>query len=123
MIKILRHCRAILIFYRGFWIPAALITLFCCLGARVACVSQIRTHREFYGIIMFIGPFFWIKTFTNVFILLYLIQFKAHEVYFYANLGIRKWELWISTFLIDYIVFFIAVYITGLSLQIPLISP
>lgn len=123
MLKILRHYRAILIFYRGFWIPAALITIFCCLGARVASVAQIKDHKEFYGIIMFIGPFFWIKTLTNVVIILYLLQFKAHEVYFYANLGIRKIELWSITFLIDYTVFFIAVYLTGLSLKLPLISP
>jgi len=123
MIKLLKHFRAILIFYRGFWLPAAVVTLFCCLVARNASVAQIREHKEFYGIIMFIGPLFWIKTITNVLMLLYIIQFKAHEIYFYANLGIRKMELWIIAFLLDYIVFFTAFYLTGLSLKLTLISP
>ena len=114
MLKIQRYCRAILIFYRGFRVPASLVTLFCCLGALYACVEQITAHKEFYGIIMFIAPFFWIKTITNVLILFYHIQFKAHEMYFYTNLGIRKGELWIITFLIDYIVFFTAVFLTGI---------
>ena len=123
MTKILRHCRAILIFYRGYCIPAFMITLFCCLGARITSVAQIQDHKEFYGIMMFIAPFFWIKTITNILMLLYLIQFKAHERFFYANLGIRRGELWIITFLMDYMVFFMAVYLTGLSLKLTLIYP
>jgi hypothetical protein len=98
-----RHYRAVLIFYRGILVPATLITLFCCIGPFIAAVNQLREHKEFYGIIMFIGPFFWIKTLTNFIILLYIIQFKAYEMYFYSNLGIRKWELWISSFLLPYI--------------------
>ncbi|MCX6242775.1 MAG: hypothetical protein NTX43_13305 [Bacteroidetes bacterium] len=100
-----------------------MITLFCCYGARIASVAQIQDHKEFYGIMMFIAPFFWIKTITNILMLLYLIQFKANEIFFYANLGIRRGELWIITFLMDYMVFFMAVYLTGLSLKLTLISP
>jgi len=111
-----------MIFYRGFWIPASLITLFCCLGAWLVAGSQIKDHKEFNGIMMFVGPFFWIKTITNVLMLLYILQFKAHEMYFYANLGIRKRELLGIAFLTDYLIFFIAIYLTGLSLKLPLIS-
>ena len=120
--KLIRFSRAIRIFYRGFCIPALIITLFCCLGARMACISQIQSHKEFYGITMFIAPFFWTKTITNVIILLYLVNFREKEQYFYTNLGISRRELLITAFLIDYLLFFAAVYLTGLSLKLSFIS-
>lgn len=117
-----RYLRTILIFYRGLWVSSGLVTLFSCLAIFYVSVNQTRDHKEFYGILMFTAPFFWIKTFTNVIILLYLIQFKAHEMYFYANLGVRKRELMVTAFLIDYLLFFSALFLTNLCLKLPLIS-
>ena len=115
--KLGNFLRAIFIFYRSFWIPASLITIFCWFGIFSASLTQIKEHKEFYGILMFIGPFFWIKTATNFLILLYLIKYKANELYFYYNLGIGKAAIWITTFLIDYLTFFLAIFITGLILN------
>ncbi|MEI7492714.1 MAG: hypothetical protein WCK92_15035 [Bacteroidota bacterium] len=117
-----RRLRAILIFYRGFWVPPGLVTLFSCLAIFYISQSQIRDHKEFYGILMFTAPFFWIKTFTNLIMLLYLIKLKAHEMYFYANLGMRKRELLITVFLIDYLLFFSALFLTNLCLKLTLVS-
>jgi hypothetical protein len=121
MPKLTGYCRAILIFYRGFIVPALIITLLCCLGAGMACISQVQSHKEFYGIGMFIAPFFWTKTITNVIILLYLVNFRVKEQYFYTNLGISRRELLVSVFLIDYLLFFAAIYLTGLCLKLSLI--
>ena len=118
MEKIVRFSRAIFIFYRGFRIPAGIITIFCCIGLLEACIEQIRGHEVYHGILMFVAPFFWIKTFTNALILLYLIRFKASELYFYFNLGVGKKSLWIITFLIDYLLFFLAICITDLILKL-----
>ncbi|MCX6284910.1 MAG: hypothetical protein NTW31_11830 [Bacteroidetes bacterium] len=118
----IRYLRTILIFYRGLWVPSGLVTLFSCLAIFYISINQIRDHKEFYGVLMFTAPFFWIKTFTNLLMLLYLIKFKAHEMYFYANLGVRKRELMMTAFLIDYLLFFSALFLVSLCLKLPLIS-
>ncbi len=118
MTRIGKFLRMIFIFYRGFWIPAALVTLFCCIFSFSLCVEQVKEHKEFYGILMFITPSFWIKILTNILILLYLISFKANEMYFYYNFGIGKTTLWITTFIIDFLLFFLAIWLTGLSFDL-----
>ncbi len=118
MVKLNRVLSGIFIFYRGFWIPATLMTVFCCIGAFSACVTQLRGQKEFYGILMFVSPFVWIKAITDTMILLYLIQYKAREMYFYFNLGIGTATLCVTTLIIDFLVFTTAIYLTGLSLDL-----
>jgi len=93
------------IFYRSFIIPSLLVTIFCCVFTMVLSISELKNHPAFLGTIEFFPAGFWIKTFSDILILLYLLKFKSNELYFYYNLGIRKTQLWFFTFTIDYLVF------------------
>lgn len=113
----IRKIRISLLFYRGFCFATIAITVFCCASILFASINQLRDHQPFYGVLMFVTPFFWIKTFTSVIILLYVIKFKADEMYFYYNLGIGRVTLFLFTFALDYVLFFTGIFITGLILD------
>ncbi len=110
--------KAVFIFYRGLAIPAVLITLFCCAGAFLASMNQIRQHAGYDGIFMFIAPFFWIKTVTNIILIFYIDRIRANERYFYHNLGIGRSSLWGTTLVVDYLLFFLAILLTGLGVSL-----
>ena len=118
MDRIIRFSRVIFIFYRSFRVPASIITVLCCIGLFQACIEQIREHQPFHGILMFVAPFFWIKTLTNALILGYLISFRTDELYLYYNFGVGKKSLWSITFLMDYLLFFLVIYCTELALKL-----
>ncbi|MEI7662445.1 MAG: hypothetical protein WCK34_09615 [Bacteroidota bacterium] len=109
--------RTIFIFYRGFRIPALIVTLMCWAGAFSAALGQLREHRPYYGIVMFLPPFFWIKVVTDSLIMLFLLRIKANENYFYYNLGIGKSTLWITTFIIDLLLFFLGMFLAGVVIN------
>jgi len=118
MEKLTQKIRGILIFYRSFLVPSILVTVFCCVFAVIASVEQQKNHEVFYGIFIFFPQGFWIKTFSNIFIVFYLLNFKANELYFYYNLGIRKIHLWLFTFAIDYIILVLFFCLSGLAVKL-----
>jgi|GEM_PF-1046840 len=111
--------RAVFIFYRGFAIPAMLITLFCCAGATISAMDQFRQHAVYAGIFRFIAPLFWIKTVTSLILVFYMDWSRANERCFYQNLGIGMNALRGTALILDYLVFFLALSLTGMA--IPLI--
>ena len=113
-----RYIRGVLVFYKSFWIPATLITLFCCIGTISACLDHLKEQSQFYGILIFIPPFFWAKIVTDILILLFIIKLKEKELYFYFNLGISRWSLWVSMLLIDFTIFFLVMYVIDLSFKL-----
>jgi len=113
-----RKIRGILIFYRSFLVPSILVTIFCCILAVTSSVEQLKNHEVFYGIFVFFPQGFWIKTFSNIFIVLYLLNFKANELYFYYNMGIRKIHLWFFPFAIDYFILILFFGLSGLVLKL-----
>ena len=118
MVKPGKFLRTVFIFYRGFRVPATLVTLFCVFGAVASSLDLIKAHKAFYGILTVVPPFFWIKTLTDAVILIWLTRFKAGERYFYCNLGVGTRTLWISVFCIDYLVFFLAMYLAEIGLHL-----
>lgn len=67
---------------------------------------------------MFFPQNFWIKTVSDILIILYLIKFRSNELYFYYNLGIRKIQLWIFTFSLDYLIFLLCFYLSGVLVRL-----
>ena len=118
MAKAISKVRGIFIFYRSFLIPSLLITIFCCVITIVLSVEKLKNHEQFFGIIEFFPQSFWIKTISDIFIILYLLKFKSNELYFYYNLGIRKIQLWFFTFSINYFVFIFAFYCSGFIVRL-----
>ncbi len=115
---------AVFTFYRGFWIPSGVITLLACFVVGAIGIDQVREQREFYGILVYVPAFFWIKTVTSIIILLYLVRFRAGERYFYYNLGFGMTTIRAATFGLDYLFFFTGMYITSVivNLMIPYVK-
>jgi hypothetical protein len=67
---------------------------------------------------MFFPQNFWIKTISNILMLLYLLKFKSNELYFYYNLGIRRVHLLIFTFTLDYLIFLACFYFSGILVRL-----
>ncbi|MEI6681333.1 MAG: hypothetical protein WCO44_01825 [Bacteroidota bacterium] len=110
--------RAAFIFYRGLAIPAILITLFCCAGATISAMDQVRQHALYNGVFMFIAPLFWIKTVTTIILIFYMGWFRANERYFYHNLGIGINALRGTVLIVDYLLFFLAISLTEMIIPL-----
>jgi len=62
-----------------------------------------------------ISPFlylFWFKIFTLAFILYANNTYKSREYFYFLNLGVSKKNLWISSALIDIVIFILLLIIT-----------
>ncbi len=55
---------------------------------------------------------FWFKIATYVMTLFYIKQTKHKEFYYYQALGVSKTILWVVSFIIDFFLFSILMYIT-----------
>jgi hypothetical protein len=113
MTNTFRQIRGILIFYRSFLVPSIIITIFCCVAVIALSVSLLRDHEHYYGIFAYFPQNFLIKSITNILIVIYLLNFKSNELYFYYNLSVSKVYLWIFTFAIDYLVLVFGFFISG----------
>src|SRR5688572_24423465 len=76
-------------FYRNFIWFANFISLFGCYLLWV------------YGSWAYMIAVFWVKVSTNTVLGLYIHIFNADQYYFFNNLGFRKTELYVFTFLLD----------------------
>lgn len=88
----IKPIRLIFTFYKSFAFTSILLTL--------ACASV--TFK--WGL----APFtllFWFKILSLALIFYYIHSYKSHEYYYYKNLGLSKQFLWISTFILDMILF------------------
>ena len=114
------NIRYAFIFYRRALIPSLLISFFCWISAIFASLEVLKNHEVFYGIFIFFTPCFWVKTITDIVIILFLFNFKPNELYFYYNQGIRRIHLWIFTLVIDYLILVIGFFISGFVIRIAL---
>jgi len=64
-----------------------------------------------YGISPFVY-LFWFKIFTLFFILYANNTYKSKEYFYFLNLGISKKDLWISSALIDIVIFILLLIFT-----------
>ncbi|MCF8369508.1 MAG: hypothetical protein K9G76_10735 [Bacteroidales bacterium] len=84
--------RIILTFYKSFAIASLLIS--------AACGSILLSA----GLKSFVA-IFWFKVLTSFLVYLYINTYKSSELYYYHNLGFSKRKLWVSSLLIDFLVF------------------
>lgn len=110
---VLNQFRAILIYYRGVFPAALILSMVCCVFSVMAASSLIRHHEPYYGIIMFIAPAFWTKLLTDFALLAYLHVLKEHELTFYQNLGLGRTELWTALLMLDFLLFFLLFFLAG----------
>jgi len=90
----MRTLRLILSFYRSFAFASITLTF--------ACISIVYTNG--------IGAFtvvFWFKMATLGLIFYFINNYKKHELYYYKNLGVSRWMLWIPTLTFDFILFIV----------------
>lgn len=87
--------RLILSFYRSFAFASATLTF--------ACISIVYAN----GIYAF-TVVFWFKMATLGLIFYFINNYKKHELYYYKNLGVSKWMLWIPTLTFDFILFIVS---------------
>ncbi len=90
--------RLLLTFYRSYFIASFLITL-CCLNI-----------YRVYGIETFV-VLFWFKIITLGLIYFFIKTYKNKEFYYYQNLGVSKLKLWTSTITVDFILFFVLIFL------------
>lgn len=88
----MRTLRLILSFYRSFAFLSMILTS--------ACILIVYTN----GISTF-TVLFWFKIATLGLTFYSVNNYKKRELYYYKNLGISKWMLWIPTLTFDLILF------------------
>jgi hypothetical protein len=91
----MKTIRLILTFYKSFAFLSFLIT-FVCLGLLYGFGEN--------GIHM-IQIFFWFKIFTLAVIVYYTNAYKKNEFYYYKNLGLSRFKLWIPILTFDFLFF------------------
>ena len=90
----MRIIRLIITFYKLFFYAGFIISLTC-----AYFVYQFKVDP--------FSEYFWLKTVTLGLFFYYLHYYKRDNIYYYyKNLGLSKKQLWITTFTIEYILFF-----------------
>lgn len=64
-----------------------------------------------------IQPLFWFKIFTLAIIVYTINIYKKNEFYYYKNLGISKFTLWIPILIFDFMFFLITIIILATNLH------
>ncbi len=95
----MRILRLITTYYKSFAFASSIITLSC---TAIAYFNGIRT----------LALLFWFKIFTLGVIFYFINVFKKKEFYYYRNVGVSKFLLWISTILFDTILFILLLALT-----------
>lgn len=96
--------QVILSFYRNFFLTTLFITIFLC--------GLIYASASWY----FDLAAFWVKLITNALIALYIDLFQSRQLTFYHNLGYGKHRLYLLTFGLDMLIWFLLA--TGVILLI-----
>ena len=68
----------------------------------LSCMSVIATN----GMQAFVAVF-WFKIITLGLIIFFINNYKRNEFYYYKNLGLSTFRLWISVLLFDFILFIV----------------
>jgi len=96
----MKTLRLTLTFYKSFLFVSLLITL--------SCMSVIATN----GMQAFVAVF-WFKIITLGLIVFFINNYKRNEFYYYKNLGLSKFRLWLSILLFDFILFIMLLIIAA----------
>ena len=107
----MKALRLILTFYKSFAFLSFLIT-FICLGLLSGFILVVGPKG-----ISFIQTLFWFKIFTLAVIVYFINVYKKNEFYYYKNLGISKFMLWIPILIFDFLFFLISMVILAAYLH------
>lgn len=92
--------RIVLTFYRNFSWPVLGISLFGCWLIWI------------YGSWQYIVLVFWMKVITNTLLGLFTHIFSPDQFYFFNNLGYNKIRLYVFTFFLDMVIWFLLSWLT-----------
>lgn len=93
----MKTARLIITFYKSFAFASNLITL--------SCLGLIIYYQE--KAIYIFQALFWFKIITLGVIFYFIHSYKKDEFFYYKNLGLTKKQLWISTLIFDFLLFFV----------------
>ena len=96
----LKTIRLLFTFYKGYWIPSIIITLF--------CIYFFKLNGE-----SALGVLLWFKLLTLGLFVFFIENYKKKEFYYYQNLGISKSILWISTLVFDFALFVVLIILVA----------
>ena len=97
-IKKMKTLRLIGTFYKSYLIASSIITIIC-------------MYLIYENGVEAITALIWFKLITLAIIVYYINLYKKNEFYYYQSLGLSKLFLWISTLLIDLLIFIISLSI------------
>ena len=95
----MKTLRLISTFYKSYFIASSTTT--------IICIALL--YKNDISIITFL---IWFKFITFGLIAYYINSYKKKEFYYYQNLGLSKLFLWISTIIIDVLLFIIVMTFT-----------
>jgi len=90
-------------FYKGFFFTSLSITFLCLFIYRVWQVMPV-----------ILAILFWFKMATYLMTFFHIRAAKRKEFYYYQALGVSKTTLWVISFIVDFFLFSILLYITNI---------
>lgn len=103
----MKTIRLILTFYKSIAFVSFLITFTC----------LVLLYGSGPDGISIIQPLFWFKIITLAITVYYINIYKKNEFYYYKNLGISKFTLWIPILIFDFLFFLITIIILASNLH------
>ncbi len=100
ILKLFKTIRLIWIFYKSFLVLSLFINL--------CCISIFWNH----GFSSF-SVIFWLKMATLALTYYFINTYKNKEYYYYLNLGISKFLLWIVSLSFDFVLFISLIILTN----------